>query len=256
MKDWHIIFVSPTDEHIFSGYADCVTMARDNSGCRVSTIMSDRGPREIEFLNKLSNRIPRGRLDDMAIRRHLVALDHIEKNSLKPPFIFPDWDFMIFRNLNAACEFFEGFDFSTSRFSDGNSMPAHLVCNVESLREFYRITMEYCDSLSDHDYASNFHDMMLWRDVARSGKFKVENTLESLDGVFDPGMHHTSDKMPIGFEKEADGYKRIEWKSNAPGFVTVKGECVNGGVWMPANWIHCWGKYKLKTSELRNKFTT
>jgi len=247
----NLIFVSPSDEGIYAGYEDAKFLARKNSGCEVICLDGEHsGRHDRVFLKQMSKRTPKGRLDVMAIRRQLILLDFIDAIHIEPPFVMPDWDFMVFQNLKQAFIPFTGYDWATSIYNDGNMMPAHFLTNIEALREFYNMAIELSETLSDKDYSNLFHDMFIWKRVFETGKFKVGNTLAiHNESVFDGGMQMSSAKdMPVGYKADADGYKELTWKDGVPFFETLDGQKVK------ANWIHCWGKYKTKTGELLHKW--
>ena len=249
----NLIFVSPMDEGIYGGYEDAKFLARKHSGCNVICLdKTDSRAHDREFLKQIGRRGQKSRLDMTALERHFIVLDHIEANHLEPPFVFPDWDFMVFQNLEQAFIPHMGCDWASSVHNDGNMMPAHFLTNVDALREFCGITIELINGLSKEDYLHNFHDMIVWKKVSETGKFKVGNTLEIHDGsAFDCGMQCNSIKdLPIAYKAEADGYKELTWKDGIPFFETLDGQKVK------ANWIHCWGKYKTRTKELVAKSET
>jgi hypothetical protein len=246
----NIIFAVPTDDGIFPGYEDAKYLAKKNSGCDVFCLdKSHSGKHDLQFVELIADRPRKGKLDIMAIRRTLMALDFIEATNLGPPYVLPDWDFLIFTNLVAAFEPFMDYDWATGIHNDGNMMPAHFVTNLEAIKDFAKVTMRMADDLPIHEYQNCFHDMMIWKAVCDSRKFKVGNTATVVNGsTFDCGMGcHKPDELPVGFKSDQDGYKKLSWVDRVPYFETLSGETVR------ANWIHCWGKYKTMTKELRRK---
>jgi len=244
----NLIFVSPCDEGIYGGYKDAKYLARKHSGCEVICLDKEHSGRNDRIFQKqLAKRSRKGRLDIMAIRRHLILLDFIEDTHIEPPFVMPDWDFMIFQNLVSAFIPFMRYDWATSIHNDGVMMPAHFATNATALRAFYDMTLELIETLSDGDYRDFFNDMFIWKRVKETGKFNVGNTMEIHNGsTFDCGMH-LSYSGSFAYKAEPDGYKELTWKDGVPFFETLDDQKVK------ANWIHCWGKYKTLTSSLRDK---
>lgn len=247
-----LIFCSPTNDHIYPGYDAVLKMAALNSGCDALALQSDgNGRNENHFLDLLKLRPAKGRLDIMAIRRNLIILDQAERHNWEPPFVMLDWDMMVFRNLAEAFESYCGlkYDMATSVYQNDCTMPAQLVTSLEPLREFARLAINHCITLPENDYLTDFHDMRVWRDVMFSKKFSVGNTLRDLEVIFDSGMHQVgAPDLPMDFENDGTGYKKLRWKDGLPYCRTID------GVDMPFAWIHMWGKYKSKYPELVSNF--
>lgn len=246
-----LLFISPIPEHVYSGYENVKLAARRNSGCKIVVLDNGAGsgPRDKEFCEASSKRLKRERLDIQAIRRHYIALDYIESHKLRPPFVIPDWDFLIFQNLNEALEPYRSNDYCNFVYPMGRTMPASVHFNVEPLVAFCDNTLRLTRELPDMDYAV-VEDMYLWKVIGKTGRFKVGNLLEEHNGaVFDGGMHQVEPEFTIyGYTADSDGYKQLYRYDRKPAFKKLDGEFVL------ANWIHCWGKYKPMTGELLTQF--
>jgi hypothetical protein len=244
-----IIFVSTINDDIYSGYEDAKCLARKFSGCDVICLDSSHGgSRDKEFVTVTDKRSAKiNKLAFCGLRRFWIAMDFIEKEKLNPPFIFPDWDYMIFQNLTLAFDPFMQYDWATSIHKDGNMLAAHFVTNMDALHEFFRLTMELAQSVPDKNLIDGFHDMAIWKMIYESHVFKAGNTMEVHNGsTFDCGMHLPNAGTPA-YKADSDGYKTLSWKDGRPYFETVDGQAVK------ANWIHCWGKYKTKTQDLLSR---
>lgn len=243
-----VLFTSPEDNYVFAGYEDAKHMARRNSGCEVFCLdKSHSGTHDKNYLDLISGRPEKARNDIMSMRRNLIALDFLTAVNVEAPYILPDWDFLIFQNLVEAFRPFNDCEWAAGIHNDGNMMPAHFLNSLAPLFEFNKILIKLLKTVSDDEYKNCFQDMMIWRMVFESYKFKAGNTAAVVNGsTFDCGMRCASaSELPTGFKTDADGYKAVNWVRGIPFFETVDGRPVK------ANWIHCWGKYKDKTAELR-----
>lgn len=244
----------------YPGTLDTVIVDEARSGCRVWMISDKQIPCKNfisyhdcsksvqEVLKLVPSNIGRG-WGMLGIKRNLIVYDFIHSRSDISWPIFPlDNDIMVFSDLNEAYKPFEGVDFTTPIYNEGTSYAgttgAYSIHNKECL-----------DAGIDHifnmiDNIGSFNDMLLWSKMFQSGNWKVGNILrKDVVGAFDSSIHMSEDRFvmePVDsiWGKET---KKITWIDGHPYFTELDGSLTI------AHWIHCWGSYKSRTKELREK---
>lgn len=260
-----IIFVCKTEGFngaygMFGGFGNVLKAAKTFSGCDI-ICASDCLPKDISTtigvrwipLSELEHDYPIEPPEAMnsicgvnyaSIYRWLAIRAVMVTRDIQCPVFTPDWDCMIFSDIESACAPFSTCDFGTSFFENNRIVSPGLVNNPAAISDFVKLVH------TKTSWGENDNDMCLWQSVRDSnpGKYRIENMAAPIENgefgkcVFDCGMHQIVESCPVKVTK--DGSKIIEWNNQKPYFR------MNDDSLIRAHLIHCWGSYKSKTGEL------
>lgn len=189
----------------------------------------------------LSKLLPNGWYDQAkvaratSLARWFVLNKCMEILELDFPIFCADWDMMMFDNLERACEPFLHYDFARTvnhpNLDDSNA--AYLVCKREPLDAFCEIVEKTNRTCDDPE----FHDMAVWREVSKQGRWTYGDLTEIVNGsTFDLGVH-----CSLGKYRMAGKSKLVTFRDGHPYFtIDATGELIR------AHNIHCWGEYKCR----------
>jgi hypothetical protein len=193
-----------------------------------------------------------------SLNRWLVLLDYMEKNTSDEPIYAPDWDVLVFQDLNVALEPFMELPAASLRVGivgfDNYWQNVHMVKNTEPLKIFLRTVYDLLKK-----GCNNLHDMGCWTEAVNKGCLQMTDMNKVVNGsyfdpaiTYDPGRYHGKDvfqhEQPKN-EMEATGHipsmKVVKWVSGKPYFVLK-----DTGELVKANTIHCWGPLKGSTAKV------
>jgi hypothetical protein len=265
-----IIFVCKTGGFagsygMYPGFSDVLKAAKLFSGCKI-VCASDAPPTDpsampgIHWVNLLDLEAggiltaPEPMMQSIGVNfasvyRWLAISALMKLGNIHCPVFTPDWDCMIFSDIEKACAPFLTFDFGTSFFENNRIVSPGLVNNREAIDDFCDI-VHAKTSWGEHD-----NDMSLWQAVRdlHPGKYRIANMAAPVENgefgkcVFDCGMHQIVESCPV--KTNAHGVKIIEWNNRKPYFRMTDESLIR------AHLIHCWGSYKKKTGQLLEKAT-
>lgn len=176
-----------------------------------------------------------------SIARWLLICEFLEVFPSLFPIFAPDWDMVIFSNLNEALKPHEGFDVGCTYNPAlvGDSSAAYFIRHPAPLRTFRDIIHEMIQAKSPE--LQTTHDMDRWRAAVSRGSYRVADMSQPLDtGTFDPSIHCGGDFW------EMDGpVKKIVWKDGCPYFTLRKDSRL-----VKVHHIHCWGTFKGREPDL------
>lgn len=239
----------------YDGFPYCVKAAQVRSGCNVTVVECGTNHfsnsiklnagntwRLVETARKLFSRLKpmTAELNTMSQFRWVAAAHVIDKLELEGPYFIPDWDVVVFSDLNQACAELVKLPVSVSMECDTARSAAYIVNNFKTLKQYCEFMNHAIENVPYGQAQDSYNDMGLWVHFIDRERLPFGNVASIVNnGAFDHNIHCGKGKYVFDGET-----KRIIWSNKNPYFQLLDGTLIK------AHSIHCWGNYKHREHEL------